>query len=233
MKTDKKHKELFTDLTEKSVLKQKVYNTTLSSFKNLKKVIDSYEEDYHNFLKREDSLPKTPFEAKQNGEFEIEMKFGGDILIFMMHSNVFEFPRGHEVMKTPYVKEDKTRSYHGIINIYNFLSDSFKYYRQNDIGYLIGRIFINKDNSYFIEGKRELSYLFNFFGSRKFDDEAIDELLDAAIRYTINFDLLTPHYDQIKEVSVMELKSAVDSISLKTGKRLGFKFQSDDQNINQ
>ena len=233
MKTEKTHKELFTDLTEKSVLKQKVYNTTLSSFKNLKKVIDNYEADYRNFIKSEDSLPKTPFEAKQNGEFEIELKFGGDILIFMMHSNVFEFPRDHEVMKTPYVKEDKTRSYHGIINIYNFLSDSFKYYRQNDIGYLIGRIFINKDGSYFIEGKRELSYLYNYFGSKKFDRDAMDELLEAAIRYTINFDLLTPHYDQIKEVSVMEMKNAVDSISLKTGKRLGFKFQSDDQNINQ
>ena len=232
MKTEKTHKELFTDLTEKSVLKQKVYNKTLSSFKSLKKVIDSYEAEYRNFIK-EDSLPKTPFEAKQNGDFEIELKFGGDILIFMMHSNVFEFPRDHEVMKTPYVKEDKTRSYHGIINIYNFLSDSFKYYRQNDIGYLIGRIFINKDGSYFIEGKRELSYLYNYFGSKKFDRDAMDELLEAAIRYTINFDLLTPHYDQVKEVSVMEMKNTVDSISLKTGKRLGFKFQSDDQNINQ
>jgi hypothetical protein len=150
-----------------------------------------------------------------------------------MHSNVFEFPRDHEVMKTPYVKEDKTRSYHGIINIYNFLADSFKYNRLNDAGYLIGRIFINKDNSYFIEGKRELSYLFNYFGSKTFDNTAIDELVDAAIRYTINFDLLTPPYEQTQEVSVLNMKNTVDSISIKTGKRLGFKFQADDQSIQQ
>ena len=233
MKNPIKHQELFHDLSEKSALKQQVYKATLSSFNNLKKVIDEYANGYHNYLKNKKSDFKIPFETQHSGEFEIELKFGSDILIFLMHSNVFEFPRDHEVMKTPYVKEDKTRSYHGIINIYNFLADSFKYNRLNDAGYLIGRIFINKDNSYFIEGKRELSYLFNYFGSKTFDNTAIDELVDAAIRYTINFDLLTPPYEQAQEVSVLNMKNTVDSISIKTGKRLGFKFQADDQSIQQ
>jgi len=33
-----------------------------------------------------------------------------------------------------------------MISIYNFLSDSFKFNRVNDIGYLIARVFTNKEN---------------------------------------------------------------------------------------
>ncbi len=229
MKLSSNSRELFIDLINKSALKQEVYQVTQESFNNLKEVINQYVKSYHEFVKDEKSNLNILFESNDNGRFEMELKFGSDILIFIMHSNVFEFPRDHEVMKTSYVKKDTSRSYHGIINIYNFLADSFKYNRVNDIGYLIGRVFINKEGSFFIEGKRELSYLYNYYGSKKFDSEAMNELVDAAIRYTINFDLLTPHYDLVKEVSVVEMKNAVDTISFKTGKRLGFRFQSDDQ----
>jgi hypothetical protein len=231
MKNQPRHFDLFTDLSEKSELKQQVYQKTLSAFNELFEVIETFATNYADFLKSGKKKITKPFEAKLCGEFEIELKFGSDILIFLMHSNIFEFPRDHEVMKTDYIKADKTRSYHGIINIYNFLADSFKYNRINDIGYLIGRVFINKDGSYFIEGKRELSYLYNYFGSKKFDKEAMEALTEAAIRYTINFDLLTPPYDRIKEVSVVEMRNTLDTISLKTGKRLGFRFQADDHNI--
>jgi hypothetical protein len=170
---------------------------------------------------------KIPFVYKDRGEFEAELKFGGDTLVFMMHTNVFEFSRDHEVMKTTYIKEDKNRSFCGIINVFNFLSDSFKYNRLNDSGYLIGRIFINKDNHYFIEGKREMGYLYTNFGSSKLSAKKVCEILESSINYTINFDLLTPPYDQLKEVSVLGFKEATDAMQLKTAKRLGFKFQAD------
>ncbi len=231
MKNQPGHQKLFADLSEKSELKQQVYQTTYKAFKSLHEVIDEFVLNYAEFLNKSKKKFEIPFESKLHGDFEIELKFGGDILIFFMHSNIFEFPRNHEVMKTPYVRSDKTRSYHGIINIYNFLADSFKYNRMNDVGYLIGRVFINKDGSYFIEGKRELSYLYNYFGSKKFDIAAMEELVEASIRYTINFDLLTPPYDQLKEISVVEMRNTLDTISIKTGKRLGFRFQADDQSI--
>jgi hypothetical protein len=132
------------------------------------------------------------------------------------------------VQKTPYVREDSERSYCGIINIYNFLSDSFKYNRGNDIGYLIGRLFINKDKAYFIEGKKELGLLYSNFGQQEFKREAAKSVVSSAILYTINFDLLTPPYASQKEVSVNEMRSIMDSFTLKTGKRLGFRFQADE-----
>ena len=48
-------------------------------------------------------------------------------------------------MLSPIVSgQNQLGTFCGIINIYNFLSDSFKYNRESDLGYLVGRIFINK-----------------------------------------------------------------------------------------
>ncbi len=227
MKQKPDRNELFKQLVEKATLKQKVYRSTIASFRLLKQVIDKFTVDFITYKEKHEKDSSVDFEARMRGDFEIELKFGGDILLFLMHTNVFEFSRVHQVMKTSYVKEDTSRSFCGVINIYNFLADSFKYNRVNDVGYLIGRIFINKEGHYFIEGKRELGFLFNNFGESVFNEETVNTIIEAAIKYTLNFDLLTPPYDQVKEVTVNEMKNTLDAISLKTGKRLGFKFQAD------
>ncbi len=220
--------ELFKLITDKSSLKNQVYNNTLLSFNTIKDVITNLSKEFIKFQSTDKSELPTTFVAKPNGKFEIDLKFGGDLLLFMMHTNVFEFPRNHEVMRTSYVKGDTNRSYCGIINVYNFLADSFKYNRVNDIGYLIGRIFVNKEMHYFIEGKRELGLIYNNFEKNILDSNSVETIIKAAIKYTVNFDLLTPHYDLVKFVQVNEMKSTIDSISLKTGKRLGYKFLADE-----
>lgn len=227
MKISKDTEGLFNMIHEKSTLKNTVYNNTLNSFNLLKEVIGNLAKEHKEYHASDKNDSSTTFEVSNINEFELDLKFGGDVLLFMMHTNVFEFPRDHEVMRTPYVKEEATRSYCGIINIYNFIADSFKYNRVNDIGYLIGRIFINKEGHYFIEGKRELGFLYNNFGKNKIDKKSTETIIKAAIKYTINFDLLTPHYDIAKFVTVNDIKSTLDSISVKTGKRLGYKFQAD------
>ncbi len=229
MKNPNNKPELFDALITKATLKQDVYIHTFNTFKLFKSVIKNIVADFHKKIKHTNE--NIPFEYKNKGEFEIELKFGGDILILMMHTNVFEFPRDHFVMRTSYIKEDITRSYCGVINIYNFLGDSFKYRRINDIGYMIGRIFVNKDMHYFIEGKREIGLLYNNFVSSIMDIKAAKEIVESAIRYTINFDLLTPPYERVKEVSVNEFLSTLDTMTIKTGKRLGFKFQADEEEI--
>ena len=218
--------DLFEVLIKKGQLKHKVFSNTHNAFKLIKSAIFDLEAEYKTLYKGHPEA--IPFICQDKGDFEVQMQFAGDILIFVMHTNVFEFSRYHDVMLTDYIKDDKTRSYCGIINIYNFLADSFRYNRVNDLGYLIGRIFINKDMSYFIEGKREIGLLYNNFGAEVLNEDAARKILESAILYTLNFDLLTPPYDSLKEVSVAEMMSMMDSLTLKTGKRLGFKFQADD-----
>ena len=225
--SNQKQKDLFARIYDKSKLKQDVYSNTKTAFTKLTDILKTIESDYNGYLKKSKKDIDLSFELRIKSEFELEVKFGGDILIFMMHTNIFEFPRNHAVMQSSYVKEDKNRSYCGTINIYNFLADSFKYNRVNDVGYLIGRLFINKDNQYFIEGKKELGFIYNNFGVNEFNKETILQIVEAAIDYTINFDLLTPPYENVKYVSLAEMKNTLDTISLKTGKRLGFKFQAD------
>jgi hypothetical protein len=217
--------DLFGIINKKGQLKQLVYRNTLDSFNLIKKVIIELQKEYQKNYSLDPNA--IPFIYKDMGEFEAHLQFAGDILIFTMHTNIFEFSRYHEVMSTNYIREDKSRSYCGIINIYNFLADSYKYNRENDIGYLIGRIFINKDKCYFVEGKREVGMLYNNFGQEVLDEKAAGNMVESAIMYTINFDLLTPPYDTLKEISLSEMKSIADSYALKTGKRLGFKFHAD------
>jgi hypothetical protein len=219
------NKELFDAVVAKAGLKQEIYSKTLSAFNEFKAETSRLVTDYHK--KVNSTKWPIPFEYKDRGTFEFELKFGGDVLIFFMHTNVFEFSRDHEVMKTSYIKEDKRRSYCGIIHIFNFLADSFKYNRTNDLGYLIGRVFVNRDSHYFIEGKREIGLLFNHFPTSKLDLQAIHSIVESSIEYTLNFDLLTPPYENMKEVTVEEMETTLDNLQIRTGKRLGFRFQAD------
>ncbi|MBW6490886.1 MAG: hypothetical protein K0B15_06780 [Lentimicrobium sp.] len=217
--------DLFEVLRNKALLKQEVYQKTLTTFRQFKSVIIEMVRDYQERFNGNEQL--IPFDFRDRGEFEFELKFGGDVLLFMMHTNIFEFSRTHEVMKTNYIHDDKTRSYCGVINVFNFLADSFKYNRINDIGYMIGRIFVNRDLHYFIEGKRELGMLYNNFSTSLVNRDSVAQIIESAILYTINFDLLTPPYDEVKMVTVSDIQASLDNMTLKTGKRLGFRFQAD------
>ena len=211
----------------KSELKQNVYQATKDTFELFRKETRELIDLFRERCRAEGR--QVAFEFTDRGDFEFEVKFAGDILLFMMHTNVFEFSRDHQVMKTPYVREDPKRSYCGVIHIYNFLADSFAYQRDNDLGYMIGRVFVNFEKHYFIEGKRELGMLYTNFNTSTVTAESVQGIVESAIEYTTNFDLLTPPYDEVKLVSVGEMKSNFDKKMLVTGKRLGFRFQADNE----
>ena len=225
MPLPEKQSDLFNALVKKASLKQEIYQKSIAAMGRFKILAEATSKSYHEVY------PKTeypiPFEYKEISQFEFELRFGGDVLVFFMHSNIFDIPRDHEVMKLSYIKEDKTRSYCGIIHIFNFLNDSFRYNRLNDLGYLIGRVFVNRESHYFIEGKREVGLLYNNFPDAILDDAAIQSIIDSSISYTINFDLLTPPFDNMKEVTVEEMLNVRDKMMIRTGKRLGFKFNAD------
>ena len=143
-------KKIINKLTKKAITKQEVYRICKSFFDMLKEVISELSED----LSKEISVLDKHVEIKyiDKGEFEIQLKFSGDTLIFHMHTNIFDFPPNHSIHKSSYIKDDNMRSFCGVIHVYNFLNDSFKYNRLNDIGHLVARIFVNKDKHFFVEG---------------------------------------------------------------------------------
>ena len=215
------------NLIRKSNLQQRIYDNTFAVFNELKETLHEMASEMNETL--DEQLDKrVRIEYRDRGKFEAQIQVAGDILIFSMHTNVFEFNREHIIWQNSYVRDHEENSYCGIINIYNFLADSFKYNRNGDEGYLVGRIFINHENQYFVEGKRQVSLRHNSFGTRRIDREAIMDIVEAAIDYVLDFDLLVPPYDTVKVVTVDQLNTKIENSKMQTGKRMGYKFNSDD-----
>jgi len=218
--------EIISTLKEKSILKQKVFDNTLEAFSNVKDVLKSLSKEVNTNLSGMDSRIKLEYTDRSN--FDAQIKVAGDILLFSMHSNIFQFDREHPAWKTAYIQKNKYNAYSGIINIYNFLADSFKYSRQDDLGYLIARIFINHEKQYFVEGKRQMGMLFTNYGNEEISKQALHIIISTAIQYSLEFDLLVPPYDTVKIATVGQAEAKIQHSRVMTGKRLGFQFNSDD-----
>jgi len=216
-------------LKEKSSLKQDVFHKNIKVFEELKSVLKEVITELKQESEKIDKRIVVDFAEK--GPHEIELKVAGDVLFFHMHTNVFEFDKSHAMWKTSYVRDNPARSYCGMIYIYNFLADSFKYNRSSDIGYMIARIFINNEMHYFVEGKRQLGFLYNDFPNKVIDKQTLKNIIESAILYALDFDLFTPPFDEMQEVSVSQIQEASENMRIKTGKRLGFRFQADSDQI--
>jgi hypothetical protein len=215
-------------LVEKSAIKQLVFKNTKEVFANLKITVKNLSEQLANDI--HDKAENVQVKYYEKNEFEIHLKFSGDTLVFMMHTNVFDFENGHYIRQLPYIKEDPMRSFCGMIQIYNFLADSLKYNREGDIGYLVGRIFINKDNNFFIEGKRPLSFMFSDLSANQINAEKLDQIVAEAMHYCLNFDLLAPPLEGFSYITLEQKNLMAHSSGMPTGKRLGFINQADSDN---
>lgn len=176
-----------------------------------------------------DSRVRVRMEEKGNYEFRVYI--GSDVLIFQLHRNVFRLPDENPMWKTPYLSENETRGYFGIINVYNFLAESFEQNRSNDPGYLIGRVFLNKDRHFMVEGKGRLGFLFRELPTSVINQEVVRNILQIAMAYAIEFDLITPPYEMIQEVSVMQIQHISSNLQVATGKRLGFRFSAEKEDV--
>ncbi len=220
------NQKILKTLTSKSNLKQQIYDNTAEVFRQLKQELFRFTKELNEKLAGKDQ--RIQLRYTDQGEFTAEIKVAGDLLIFSMHSNIFQFDRDHEIWKTDYIKDDLTAGYSGVINIYNFLADSFKYNREEDLGYLVARIFINKNNHFFVQGKRQSGFNYTTLGANVVDLESIQEIVKASVQYCLDFDLLVPPYEAVKLMSVGQVQHSISESKQKTGKRLGFQFKVDD-----
>ena len=212
-------------LTDKSVTKQNIHKITQDEFDKLKTVLKFMADEYNHELKDQ---PELALQIIDHGSYVFQLKIAGDMLVFVMHTNVFQFDRDHEVWKKPYVIDNPMRTYSGVISIYNFLADSFRYDRDEDPGYLIARVFINQEHAFFVEGKRQRKMGVNNFGTAIMDADSWQKIVETAIKYAINFDLLVPPYDAVNIISLTQMKEEIMNSKIKTGTRLGFQYNSDD-----
>ena len=219
--------KILASIINKSTLKQHIFDNTFTTLNELKDVLFEIASELDDDL--DGKLDKrVRIEYRDRGKFEAQLQIASDLLIFRMHTDIFEFDSNHEIWNNEYIKEERDNSYCGVIDIYNFLSDSFKFNRSADEGYLIGRLFINREKCYFVEGKRQTILRPAEFGTQKITREALIEIMETAINYAINFDPLMPPYEINKRVTVDQFNTKMDNSKFTTGKRLGYEYNLDD-----
>ncbi|MBK9177497.1 MAG: hypothetical protein IPM46_14420 [Flavobacteriales bacterium] len=212
-------------LRTKSCMKQDVYHNTVALFEMVKELLQEIADDLAKEVKGHDERLTVTFTDK--GATACELRVAGDVIIFHMHTNVFKLDQSHSLWKSSYLEEDELRGYFGVVNMYNFLSDSFKFNRERDLGYLVARLFLNRDKKFFVQGKRQLGFLYDDLLANDLDRGRIKDVLLSVLLYVLEFDLLAPPYDQVNQVTVSEMNELNANLQLSTGKRLGFRFQSD------
>ncbi|HXH18463.1 MAG TPA: hypothetical protein VNJ07_05220 [Chitinophagales bacterium] len=213
-------RQIIDALMTKACTKQSIYRTTLEVFGQFKTVLQQLQSRLSQTFDRIDK--SVVIEYRELGGFESELKFGSDILYFSMHTNVFTFDKSHEIHKLKYIRDEPLRAYFGMITVYNFLADSIKYNRPFDLGYLIARVFINRDKHFFVDGERPLSFLYNDLAGMEISEAYIKSVIESTMLYALDFDLYVPPFRQVNLLSVQEKMQMSGSAALRTAKRLGF-----------
>ena len=219
--------KILSDIFDKSSLTQRVFDNSFSVFGEFKDAMLEMASEIDDAL--DGKLDRrVRIEYRDRGKFEAQLQIASDLLIVRMHTDVFCFDSNHIIWQNEYVQIDKANAYCGVIDIYDFLSDSFKFNRSADEGYLIGRIFINREKMFFVEGKRQNLVRAMSFGKESISRENLISVLESAIHYALNFDPLTPPYEANKRVTVEQFNTKMDNSKFVTGKRLDYEFNVDD-----
>lgn len=153
---------------------------------------------------------------------EFHVKLAGDLLVFVLHTNVVALDAGHPVMKDPYMKEKEVNRYFGQIMIYNFMADSFKFNRINDPGYLIARLLINHEGRYVIEGEGHLTTIANKISSRPIVESELGILVKLALMLAIENDLVAPPFPDVRYITLFQKMER--TMELGAGKKIGFQI---------
>jgi len=211
--------EIFDGLKQKSTAKQAIFRNTQAAFDCLRLVSQELVVELTRRLTPLDS--SVLIEYRSINDMEYHIRFSGDLLVFVMHSNVVTFPDDYGPMPSSYVAADFRRRFFGHIMAYNFMADSIKYQRLNDPGYLVGRLLVNIDNHYFLEGVQQLELPDNDMSDNAITPSAMRLFVESAMIAAVNNDLIAPLLPEIQKISV---KQKLENQQVSRGSKVGFSF---------
>ncbi len=188
-------------LENKSATKQEVYRITLDIFAEMRRLAKEIVNKINNEveLKKGVSVEYTNF-----SEFEFHIRLSGELVVFSIHSNIVTFPATHLLSTSNYIKEDENRRYFGTFTVYNFLNDSLRYNRLNDVGYLLARLFVNRERHFYIEGVRQMHFLYPDIAQNILDQDILSEFIYSVIEAALENDSITADFESNKIISVGE-----------------------------
>ncbi|GAA3933341.1 hypothetical protein [Hymenobacter algoricola] len=214
--------QIFEGLKQKSIAKQAIFRNTLEAFALLRQVSQELVVELSRKLSLLDSSVLIEYRPVNDMEFHI--KFSGDLLVFVMHSNIVTFAEDYGPMGSKYVEQDFRRRFFGHIMAYNFMADSIKYQRLNDPGYLVGRLLINIENHYYLEGVQQLELPDNDMADNLLTPDMLRLFVESAMIAAVNNDLIAPPMQDIQKISV---KQKLENQQVSRGSKVGFSFYTE------
>ena len=214
--------QILNRLTQKATAKQEVYRNTQAAFILLRQVAQDVVNELSRKLTPVD--PSVVIEYRPVNEMEFHIKFSGDLLVFVLHSNVITFPSDYGPMPSDYVKADYKRRFFGHIMIYNFMADSIKYQRLDDPGYLVGLLLVNIENHYFVDGVQQLELPDCDIATSVVTEKTMRLLVESAMIAAVNNDLLAQPMEEIEKIT---LKQKLENQQVCQPRKVGFSFARD------
>ncbi len=207
-------------LEYKSTAKQVTYKRLIQAFEALAKESKRVISELKKRAKPGDADVTLDF--KRVNEHEFQVKVAGDMVIFVLHTNIVTFEDSHDVMKDAYIQSAEINRYFGQIMIYNFMSDSLQFHRVNDPGYLLARLLINHEGRYIIEGEGKLGVVFSHISESPITETDLNILVKLALTLAIENDLTAPPYNQVKFITLYQ--KIEKTLELGAGQKIGFRM---------
>ncbi len=207
-------------LESKSTAKQITYKNLLAAFKILAKESKRVAEELRKMVKPGDEDVTIDFKVVNENEFDV--KLAGDLLVFVLHTNIVTFDESHAVMQDPYIRQNEVNRYFGQIMIYNFMADSLKFNRVNDPGYLLARLLINHEGRYIIEGEGRLSAIADKISPQPITESELGILVKLALTIAIENDLMAPPFPQVRFITLSQKMEKAQELG--AGEKIGFRM---------
>ncbi|EPA00067.1 hypothetical protein A33Q_0235 [Indibacter alkaliphilus LW1] len=163
-----------------------------------------------------------PIKVEKINDYEFNFRVGGDVLIFILQSNIVKLSDDTYLAKSKYLKSDDNLKYFGQILIYNFLSDTLTFGRLDDLGYLLGRVLLNMENKFFLEGDRKVVFNFPELKENPVTPEKMRALVEQLILSALDNDLLAPAFQDIMVINYHQKLEHTSSMG--NPKKIGFDF---------
>ena len=208
-------------LSDKASLKQDVFSITKDVFSQMKKLTIKITEEIKKSSKVDTEKVRVEFEDLN--EFEFQLKVGGDIVVFIMKTNVFALPANHPDIKNKYFREEWKRGYFGQIMIYDFIADSVKFNRVDDVGYLIERIFVNVEEHFMVESLKNIGYSYPDVSRNLVNKEVLQNLIEDAILVSIETDLVSTSFADNFNLTIEQRRIKRGKMA---GSKLGFQMSA-------
>lgn len=214
-------------LESKSTAKQVTYKNLLAAFNILRKESNRIATELNTKARPNDEDVTIYF--RDVNEHEFEVKLAGDLLVFVLHTNVVTFDPNSPIMKDPYILNNTVNRYFGQIMIYNFMADSLKFNRVNDPGYLLVRLLVNHEGRYVVEGDGHLAALAEKIMPEPFSEPELNLLVKIAMTLAIENDLMAPAFPDVRFITVHQKLEKTQELG--GGQKIGFQM-SYQNNVN-